>query len=87
MFIVRKNLNKIRVIQKKLSEYFKIETLGPVYYFLSIKITRDRQKKTIILSQEAYIDKILNRFSITDYKLVITSIVTGTLKFIVPNTE
>jgi hypothetical protein len=37
-------------------------------YILDIKIYRDRSKRLIGLSQDAHIDKILNRFNMHDSK-------------------
>jgi hypothetical protein len=42
--------------------------LGEATHILSIKIYRDRSKRLIGLSQDAYIDKILNRFNMQDFK-------------------
>jgi hypothetical protein len=38
---------------------FNMKDIGELYWLLNIKIKRDRKNKTISLSQEAYIDKIL----------------------------
>lgn len=32
--------------------------MGPISFYLGLKVERDRQKKTLKLSQPAYIDKI-----------------------------
>jgi hypothetical protein len=40
-----------------------MKDLGEVAYILGIKIYRDRLKRLVGLSQDAYIDKILNRFN------------------------
>jgi hypothetical protein len=45
-----------------------MKDLGEVAYILGIKIYRDRSKRLIELSQDAYIDKILNRFNMQDSK-------------------
>jgi hypothetical protein len=45
-----------------------MKDLGEVAYILGIKIYRDRSKRIIGLSQDAYIDKILNRFNMLDSK-------------------
>ena len=37
--------------------------LGPVSYYLGIAIIRDRQNRTIRLSQEAYIKRIVRDYS------------------------
>jgi hypothetical protein len=45
-----------------------MKDLGEVVYVLGIKIYRDRSKRLIVLSQNAYIDTILNRFNMQDSK-------------------
>jgi hypothetical protein len=45
-----------------------LKDLGEAVYILGIKIYRDRSKRLIGLSQDAYIDKILNRFNMQDSK-------------------
>ena len=46
--------------------------LGPVQWLLGIKVTRNREARTISLSQEGYIASILERFSLQDAKAVDT---------------
>jgi hypothetical protein len=43
-----------------------MKDLGEAAYVLGIKIYRDRSKRLIGLSQDTYIDKILNRFNMQD---------------------
>jgi hypothetical protein len=45
-----------------------MKDLGEEAYVLGIKIYRDRSKRLIGLSQDTYIDKILNRFNMHDSK-------------------
>jgi hypothetical protein len=45
-----------------------MKDLGEAAYILGIKIYRDRSNRLIGLSQDAYIDKILNRFNMQDSK-------------------
>ena len=45
-----------------------MKDLGQAAYILGIKIYRDRSKRLISLSQSAYIDKVLKRFSMEDSK-------------------
>jgi hypothetical protein len=45
-----------------------MKDLGHMAYILGIKIYRDRSKRLIGLSQDAYINKILNRFNLQDSK-------------------
>jgi hypothetical protein len=46
------------------------DILGEATYILGIRIYRDRSKRLIGLSQDAYIDKIWNRFNMQDSKKV-----------------
>ena len=45
-----------------------MKDLGDASYILGIKLLRDRKNKTLALSQAVYIDKILARFSIENFK-------------------
>jgi hypothetical protein len=51
-----------------LRKSFSMKDLGEVTYILGIKIYRDRSKRLIGLSQDAYIDKILDQFNMQDSK-------------------
>ncbi len=41
---------------------FEIVDMGPISFYLGLKVERDRQKKTLKLFQPAYIDKILSKY-------------------------
>jgi hypothetical protein len=60
--------NKIAVSQlkQKLTKRFKIRDLGNLNYILGVKVSRDRVKRTITISQEKYITDILKRFKMLD---------------------
>ncbi|KAA0049829.1 gag/pol protein [Cucumis melo var. makuwa] len=51
-----------------LAAQFQIKDLGEVQYVLGIQIIRDRKNKMLALSQATYIDKILVRYSMQNYK-------------------
>lgn len=44
---------------------FQIRTLSKLYYYLSIRIVRDRQQRKLIVVQDVYIDKIAVKFNLT----------------------
>ena len=44
-----------------------MKDLGEAAYILGINIYRDRSNRLIGLSQSAYIDKVLKRFSMQDF--------------------
>ena len=45
-----------------------MKDLGNTEHILGIKIRWDRQKKLLFVSQEKYIEKVLERFQMTDAK-------------------
>ena len=45
-----------------------MKDLGEAEYILGIKIHRDRSRRMIGLSQETYIDKVLDRFEMANSK-------------------
>jgi hypothetical protein len=55
-------------VKSSLRKSFLIKVLGEAVYILGIKIYKDGSKRLIVLSQDAYIDKILNRFNMQDSK-------------------
>jgi hypothetical protein len=61
----------------KLNNEYALTDLGPVHWLLGIKVTRDREERTISLSQSAYIDTILARFSLSDAKPVSSPMLPG----------
>jgi hypothetical protein len=58
----------MEVVKSSLRKSFSMKDLREAAYILGIKIYRDRLKRLIGLSQDAYIDKILNQFNMQDSK-------------------
>ena len=51
-----------------LSSQFSMKDLGEASYILGMRIYRDRSKRLLGLSQSTYIDTMLKRFSIENFK-------------------
>lgn len=49
---------------------FEMVDMGPISYYIGLKVDRDRVTKTIKLSQQAYIEKVLHRFGLLEAKTV-----------------
>ena len=60
----------VRDFKAEIGSRFRITDLGPISWLLSMKVTRNRQTRTISLSQELYINAILAKFNFTDAKPV-----------------
>ena len=61
----------------KFNDCYTLTDLGPIHWFLGIKITRDRAARTISLSQTSYIDSILARFGLSDAQPYGTPMIPG----------
>jgi transposase InsO family protein len=58
--------DKIDEIKKSLRQAFKMTDQGELSYILGISITRNRQERTIHLSQPRYAEAVLERFRMSD---------------------
>jgi hypothetical protein len=63
ILLIENDIPMMEVIKFSLRKSFSIKDLGEAANILGIKIYRDISKRLIGLSQDAYIDKILNRFN------------------------
>ncbi|CAL1361567.1 unnamed protein product [Linum trigynum] len=70
MLIAGQNVSKINDLKKELSKSFAMKDLGPAKQILGVRIVRDRGAKKIWLSQEKYIEKVLQRFHMDNAKAV-----------------
>ena len=50
----------------ELGEKFEIKDLGEIRFVLGIHITRNREKRLIVLDQEEYLKRTLKKFGMTD---------------------
>lgn len=57
-----KESGMIEKIKAKLTSAFSMVDMGPINFYLGLKVQRDRENRTIQLSEPAYINKILARF-------------------------
>jgi hypothetical protein len=68
ILLIGNDILMMEVIKSSLRKSFSMKDLGEASYIFGIKIYRHRSKRLIRLSQDAYIDKILNRFNMQDSK-------------------
>jgi hypothetical protein len=68
--ITATNNKLLKITKNDIKGQFNIKDLGELYCLLNIKIKQDKNMKTIGLSQEAYIDKILKHSNLQDTKAV-----------------
>jgi hypothetical protein len=66
LLIIGPSKANISTIKTRLSEQFHMTDLGPCKYYLGMEVTRDRQNRTLKLSQRSYLEKVLRNFGIWD---------------------
>ena len=64
-------------IKAALSERFKMSDLGACHFYLGMEVIRDRPRRTLRLSQKAYIEKVLQDHGFGSYKPVTTPMETS----------
>ncbi len=65
-----KRSGMIEDVKAELASAFSMADMGPISFYLGLKVERDREKKTIKLSQPAYIDKVVAKFHLDKAHLV-----------------
>ena len=68
ILLIGNDIPTLQNVNSWLGKCFSMKDLGEAAYILGIKIYRDRSKRLIGLSESAYIDKVLKRFSMQDSK-------------------
>lgn len=53
-------------VVKRLSQQFELSAMDKAHFFLGIKIERDRENRTLSISQHAYVNKLLKRFGLME---------------------
>ena len=59
-------------LKMRIKEFVEITDMGELHWLLGIKVKRDQEARTILLSQCSYIDSIVRRFGFKDLKPITT---------------
>jgi hypothetical protein len=76
MLIVGMNSSRIDRLKKQLSQSFAMKDLGPAKQILGVRIQRSRKDKKLFISQDQYIEKVLERFNMNKAKVVSSPLAT-----------
>ena len=66
LLLAGKRKSTRKALKQQLNSAFSMKDLGEAKYILGMRIKRDRQQYTLHLSQEKYIEKVLDRFKVAD---------------------
>lgn len=72
-------------LKQLLIDEYQTKDLGASVWMLGMRITRDRAKRTIVLDQETYITKALEKFGLNECKIEHTPEQTGVTEATAPN--
>ncbi|XP_059638821.1 retrovirus-related Pol polyprotein from transposon TNT 1-94 [Cornus florida] len=72
MLVAGSDFKEISKLKKQLSNEFEMKDLGAVKQILAMRISKDKQKGTLQLSQAKYIERVLKRFNMNNAKAVST---------------
>ncbi|CAH9096877.1 unnamed protein product [Cuscuta epithymum] len=72
MLIASPDMSLVNKLKSQLSNEFEMKDLGAAKKILGMEIHRDRQAGKLYLSQKKYIEKMLNRFNMSNCKSVST---------------
>lgn len=68
----KNDIDEWNELKKLLIDEYRTKDLGNSVWMLGMRITRDRNKRTIILDQETYITKTLEKFEMSECKIAST---------------
>jgi hypothetical protein len=74
MLIIGQDANMIGSLKNELFKSFDMKDLGPTRQILGMQILRDRKTKKLWLSQEKYVERVLERSNMKHAKPVSTSL-------------
>ena len=69
ILIIGNDLGMMQGVKAYLCKNFSMKDLGEASYILGIKLYRDKERRLIGLSQSSYVDKILERYNFSNYKI------------------
>jgi hypothetical protein len=72
VLIAAQDMSTINGIRDALKNKWKWSDIGTATYILGLKLERHRPRRTISLSQEGYIQRVMDRFGMQDAKTVTT---------------
>jgi hypothetical protein len=77
LLTARLNRAAIALVKQGLQSYFNIKDMGPVQFFLGVRVVRDRLNRIIRLYKNADITRVLERFGLSECRPTKTPILIG----------
>ncbi len=87
LLIFGADMSRINKVKAELKSTFKMTDLGSASHYLSMKIRRDRSRKTLTLLQTTYLEAVLKKFDMKDCASVAISMKASVPNSVLPSTE
>jgi hypothetical protein len=68
LLIASSSMEAIDTFKAAISNCFSVKDLGALEFFVGIRVTRDRPARALYLDQSAYLERVLERYNMTDCK-------------------
>ena len=66
LILITRDVPAIKKLKEQLLKRYKARDLGPVGFYLGIRILRDRSNRSISLSMDSYVDRVVEEYHLTD---------------------
>ena len=66
LILITRSVAEMTRLKALIAGRYKVRDLGALSYYLGIRFTRDRIRKTISMSMEAYFDRLTQEYHLTD---------------------
>jgi hypothetical protein len=83
----RADMDEWNQYKQQIANAYAIKDIGECQWILNMKVTRDRAKRTITLSQQAYIERIVSDFDLAETRTVQSQAAPCDLNFPIDGTE
>ena len=70
LLMISEHLKRLETVKRGLEKHFEMTDLGEARWLLGVEIRRDRAKRTLSISQGAYVQTLLGRFSLESVNTV-----------------
>jgi hypothetical protein len=80
LILVTKNKKLMEILKEKLLKRYKARDFGPIGYYLGIRVVRNRCERSIKLSMEAHVERLVTEYHLDDAPISHTPLPTLVLK-------
>jgi hypothetical protein len=80
LILVTKDTTTMKELKERLFNRYKARDLGPIGFYLGIRVHRDRAKRSLSLTMDSYIDRVVEEYHLTDAPIADTPLPVSALK-------